>query len=170
MIVNPSKRAMVLTKSIGWFQQLHAESMMLTNIFDLRFYTHQVGIVIHLIQCLDYSALNHETQEQIEKDKKQFVEFFKIFSFIVMSSSKFAMIDATKHKKRKWTPQQILMKMDTNLEIADSFGTSISNFTGGRGRFVRRNEIQEQFLPYEIPFEPELRNALQVIYNYMDEL
>lgn len=167
MIINPAKRALSITKSIGWFQQLHGESMVLTNLFDLRFYTHQTGIVVHLIQCLDYSSLSSEFQEQIEKDKKEFVAYFKIFSFVVMTSSKFAMVDVTKVKKRKWTPEQIVFKMDTMLEITDSYGTSIMNFTGGRGRYFGRNEIQEHFLPYEIPSDPELRNALQVIYNFM---
>lgn len=168
MIINPSKRAVALTKSISWFQQLHGESMVLTNMFDLRFYTHQTGIVVHLIQCLDYSSLSPEIQEQIEKDKKEFVAYFKIFSFVVMTSSKFAMLDVAKVKKRKWTPEQIVFKMDTMLEITDSYGTSISSFAGRRGRYFGRNDIQEHFLPFEIPTDPELRNALQVIFNYMD--
>ena len=136
---SPNRRSLAIVKSFQWYQQLHPESKVLTNFFDLEWQTSSAGIIIHLIQVLDDGHLSVEVRNEIDKDVKEFKAFFKIFTFITAYSVKFYCPTSMPLKKKKWRPEQIIKKICVGYEYADGHGGLMTDF-GTNQRGSRRHQ------------------------------
>jgi hypothetical protein len=135
MHYHQNKRALAITKSIQWYQDLHPSSKVLSNYFDIDWYTSNIGVTLHLIQILDDSHLPAAFRNELAHDVEEFKKFFRIFSFVVASSTKFYCPINQPFKARKWTPTKVLKKMNVDFTYLDGHGTDMTNFSANsRGR------------------------------------
>lgn len=135
MYYHRNRRALAITKSIQWYQDLHPSSKVLSNYFDMEWLTSNMGVTIHLIQVLDDGHQSVEFRKELSHDVEEFKKFFRIFSFVVASSTKYYCPVSQPFKKMKWTPIKILKKINVDFDYVDGHGTDMSEFsTSTRGR------------------------------------
>lgn len=117
-----------------WFQELQPGSMVMSNYFDLNWYTSNCGVIIHLTQLKDGASQPEEFQKKLINDVEVFKKFFAVFTFVVCVSSKYYLSEHDNFRKRKWTPLQIARKMQVAFNYTDGHGVEMQDFSGVRNR------------------------------------
>jgi hypothetical protein len=153
----PNKRMYMCTKSMLNFCKYHADSIVLTNAFDIRWQSSYNGSIVQVQQVLQVPLPPEELQAQVE----EFIHWHELYTFGILRSVKWA-LPKREIKKVDWTASKILRRFHFQFEVRQAYGTNIRDFIGGSSRDNNRppREYLEQA---EVP-DDDLRELLNQIY------
>ena len=157
MVYYPNKRIIAITKSMLWFQTMNPDNIVLSNHFKLNWYTNHCGIIIHACQVGDIDP-GTELYDKMKADLKDFLSFFRIFTFIAITSTACVLKMNATFKVKKYSPRQIIKLIQNSTQISDGFGIRIEDFVKGSNRHHGADFLNA----HEVPND-HLRDALNAL-------
>ena len=158
---HPNKAALACVKSMEWFQQKYENSVIQSNFYELSWYTSFNGIIIHLVQVVDFVEQTPEFRNKAKEDVESFKSFFRIFSFVVVTSKKYYMPIDTTFKKKRMKAESIIRRMYVDFGFQDGHGVDMDDFSFRR---TRRTQGQDWVDIVSVP-DDRTRTLLNQLFN-----